>query len=211
MKYFLIDLENVHDDGIKGADLLDEDSCIVIFHSSSSDTISNTAYRILKKSPAEVRFQIVNVRTKNAMDFEMAVYAGQLMMNADTDKIIIISADNGFKAVIEAVNQRKQNMMAQYPTLLSAWYMCIREERIPTSKVRVAMNEVKKGILKKEKVRVIAARLSVNPIQYANVIYESGNDKRSLYRGMMHTFGRKKGLEVYRYLQGRRECVETNV
>lgn len=116
------------------------------------------------------------------MDFVIAVYKGQLMMMPDTEKVIIISEDNGYKAVIDA------------------WYSCVRKETVYVSKGTKGINEVKKGILVRNRKYAAAKRYAVNPLKYESVINASGNDKKALYLGMMHTFGKEKGLEIYREL-----------
>lgn len=148
------------------------------------------------RSLAEVRFQSVNVHTKNAMDFVIAVYTGQLMMMPNTEKVIIISEDNGYKAVIDAGNQKKQNIMEQCHTLLDAWYSCARKETVYVSKGTKGINEAKKGILVRNRKYAAAKRYAVNPLKYESVINASGNDKKALYLGMMHTFGKERGLEI---------------
>lgn len=103
MDYYLIDLENVSNAGIEGADLLDANSKIVLFYSSAAGVISRFSEEILLRSNADIEYYPVNVHTKNALDFELVFHVGKLAADPKTEHIFIISADNGYQAVLEAV------------------------------------------------------------------------------------------------------------
>lgn len=74
--YYLIDLENVQSRGFMGADLLGADGCIVIFYSCAANTITAADEERILRGQAAVRIRPVRVHTKDALDFELAVYTG---------------------------------------------------------------------------------------------------------------------------------------
>lgn len=40
---------------------------------------------------------------------------------------------------------------------------------------------------------------SIAPAEIIEIIISSGEDGRSIYTGMLHAFGKEKGLEIYHY------------
>lgn len=201
MDYYLIDLENVGSRGLYGADLLDGDACIVIFYSSASSTVSGQVSRMLLDGRARILSQNVNVRTKNAMDFALAVMAGKLLAGDPEGKITIISGDSGYKAVLEAGNGKEPGRVFQHHSILEAWYL---KERNPGKEANASIKSIMKEIRKRKTLADAAAALSADPELLSAVMEESGSDFRKLYQELLHVFGRERGLRLYRKMKNDR-------
>lgn len=201
MDYYLVDLENVGNKGLEGADLLNENSRIVVFYSAAAGKISEFCCDLLMQGKAGVDWQPVNARTKNALDFELAVYTGGLLRDTDTGSIYIISVDNGYKAVLEAGNKTKPGTIFQYSSILEAWYMRKRETDDSFGEM-ASIKSVRKMLRQKKLIESIAARTELDSGAVINLIAECGTDIHRLYLGMLHAFGKEKGLAVYRQIRG---------
>lgn len=201
MKYYLIDLENVGNKGLAGTDFLDQNARLVIFYSPAAGQISKFCCDLLRKGRAEVFWQAVNIRTKNALDFELAVYVGGLLQNENTESVFIISMDTGYRAVLEAGNKKKAGKIRQYRSVLEAWYM---ESHLPDPAPKdtmIGIKSVRKLLDQKKQVEYIAEKLELNPQELEALLSDCESDIRRLYLGMLHTFGREKGLCAYRQIQ----------
>lgn len=198
MDYYLIDLENVGNRGLEGADLLDRNSEIVVFYSSVTNKISPAASDRIMMGKASVRTQAVNVHTKNALDFELAVYVGRLVVAETTENIFIISNDGGYQAVVEGGSRAEFYNIYLYDSILEAYYMKTRTEE-EKNKQNIPVKDLKKMIKRKKALYVMADVLSIDPAELVFVIMSADDNARSVYTGMLHAFGKEKGLEVYRY------------
>lgn len=201
MEYYLIDLENVGSQGIWGADLLEKNSCIIIFYSSEASTVDRRTEGMLLAGSEEVCIQNVNVHTKNAMDFAIAVKAGELLKTEDTERVVIVSNDNGYQAVLEAGNRERPGIVSQYSSVLEAWYLLGNERRLQNPKctpvsVKTVLQEKKTGYT----LIAIAKELDVD-VNALTKIIRKANTHKEAYTEMLHAFGREKGLLVYRRLQ----------
>lgn len=197
MNYYLIDLENVHSQGMEGADLLSYQERIVIFHSDAAGLITRAVSEMIRSSNAETIFRFVNARSRNALDFQLAVYVGQLLNLADTEKIFIISHDKGYQAV-ELVERSGEVQIRQYPSILE----CLYQERRPvfasTKNVKIA--DLKTMLEMDRTVRKMAETYQVN-FRTLKTILRKGLQGRELYVELSHAFGREKGLRLYRNMK----------
>lgn len=101
MKIFLIDFENVHNDGLAGIDMLTENDEIVIFYSINADSISFELLHKFMFSKAKLNYYKVRRGGKNALDFQLSSYLGYRVKTDPEAEFYIISKDNGFDFVID--------------------------------------------------------------------------------------------------------------
>ena len=100
LRFFLIDYENVHENGLDGYEKLTSEDTVIIFCSASASNLNGLILADLQRRG--IQFQIKNSQTgtKNAMDFQLATEVGRLIgQNHDGHKCIIISNDQGFQAI----------------------------------------------------------------------------------------------------------------
>lgn len=197
MNYYLIDLENVHSQGLEGADLLSYEEKIVIFHSDAAGLITRAASEMIRSSNAETVFRFVNARSRNALDFQLSVYVGQLLNLADTKKIFIISHDKGYQAV-ELVERSREVQIRQYPSILECLYQERRPVFMSTKNVKIA--DLKTMLEMDRTVRETAETYQVN-FSALKATLRKGLKGRELYVELSHAFGREKGLNLYRSMK----------
>ncbi len=103
--YYLVDYENVKSEGLNGIHKLDANNTVCIFYSKNADRISSELNLHLKESKAEIIYHRVEVGVKNALDFQLSSYLGEIITeNAGglrgQAKYFIVSKDNGFSSLI---------------------------------------------------------------------------------------------------------------
>ena len=100
--YYLVDYENVKSSGLNGIHRLDDSCNVCIFYSRNADRISTELNLHLKESRANITYHHVEVGQKNALDFQLSSYLGELITeNSGTEaKYFIVSKDNGFTSLI---------------------------------------------------------------------------------------------------------------
>ena len=102
MNYFLVDYENVNVAGLNGVSSLNEDDVVIIFYSENAITLTFGMHRRINESKAEIKFQKVAVKEKNALDFQLCSYLGFLIRDKKNDDeniknyFYIVSNDNGY-------------------------------------------------------------------------------------------------------------------
>ncbi|MBR6501323.1 MAG: hypothetical protein IKT25_07440, partial [Firmicutes bacterium] len=103
-KVFLIDGDNNINLGLRGVEMLTEDSYVMIFHSKAMEITK------FKKKLAGCRAQIdfiESVRSgKNSLDFQITTELGFLSHNKDLESAFIISCDKGYDAAVDYVKSR---------------------------------------------------------------------------------------------------------
>ena len=94
-RVYLIDYENVHKEGLEGAEALSRSDRVIVFYSVKADSISIDT---LNKCKAKIEFIKAEVGTLNAMDFQLVGYLFYHMKkNRD---YYIITRDQGFRAIL---------------------------------------------------------------------------------------------------------------
>ncbi len=97
MAIYYVDFENVHINGLNGAESLDSNDTILIF-CREKDVISIKKECKLRKIDAFIKCCVVYSTTKNALDFELI---SELFMDKCNEIRYIISHDKGFEAAVE--------------------------------------------------------------------------------------------------------------
>ena len=98
MAYYLIDFENVKN--VQGVNALSKDDKVVFFYSKNANSLNFSLHVEISKSQASFEyFEIVNCG-KNALDFQLSTYLGNLIAKYPQEKIYIVSKDTGFDNVI---------------------------------------------------------------------------------------------------------------
>ena len=98
---YMIDYENVLNNGLKGVELLNADDKLFIFYSKNASSITINTHKNLEKTKATKKYIEVTSTTKNALDFQLSTCLGALIKEFPDDEIAIISKDKGYNAVIE--------------------------------------------------------------------------------------------------------------
>ena len=105
MANYYIDYENVHNEGLKGVQKLQQGDRLYLFYSVKADTLKIDVVRQLMECPAQICFDKIINGVENALDFQLIT---ALMCNYTPDEdYYIISRDKGYDAAIEMAG--KQN------------------------------------------------------------------------------------------------------
>lgn len=111
MRIFLVDTENVGWVGLTGANKLDSSDIIYVLIGKgvNSRTVKGDIVVDLLKSKAQYVIEETKHEGKNYLDFQLSLIVGRLIERHDDAEFIIISKDQGYKAVTDYLekNNRK--------------------------------------------------------------------------------------------------------
>ena len=97
---FLIDFENVTENGLFGIENLNANDSINIFYSENVKNISLPMHQKLEQSKVDKKYYKINQTGKNALDFQLSTYLGYLVATKTNQEFVIVSKDQGFNAVV---------------------------------------------------------------------------------------------------------------
>ncbi|MGN0570393.1 MAG: PIN domain-containing protein [Candidatus Fimenecus sp.] len=108
MQIYLVDYENVGVDGFNGLSKLNANAKLVIFYSENKDKITFGLHKRLCESSADISYMRADISAgKNALDFQLAFYAGVLSEKYPECEIYIVSKDKGYDSLVKIAH--KQN------------------------------------------------------------------------------------------------------
>jgi len=214
--HFLIDLENVHSEGLKGCRFLKQYDTIEFFYSENVRKID--AYRLeqIEQSGCNVKFYKLKSPGKNALDFYIVSRLGQLTAENKDAEIAIISKDNGFQSCIEYYDEFSDKT---YPVILASdMRTAITRTKNPVCKERrqelAQSPELEDLEMFKERIsqrqNLLEKKIAdmVSGTKYASraeeiygLIDSASTSRRHIYLGMLRLFGREDGLGLYHMLK----------
>lgn len=100
-RIFLIDFENVHDEGLDGYGDLNENDKVFFFYSIQIKNISFDRHVEMMNCKASVEYIKTGKTAKNYLDFQLTTYLGYLLGKGEQGKIYIISKDQGFDSTVD--------------------------------------------------------------------------------------------------------------
>lgn len=107
MANYYIDYENVHNEGLKGVQKLQQEDKLHLFYSIKADTLKIDVVRQLMDCPATICFDKIVNGVENALDFQLIT---ALMCNYSAEeKYYIISRDKGYDAAIEMAGKQNRD------------------------------------------------------------------------------------------------------
>ena len=107
MANYYIDYENVHNEGLKGVQKLQQEEKLHLFYSIKADTLKIDVVRQLMDCPATICFDKIVNGVENALDFQLIT---ALMCNYSAEeKYYIISRDKGYDAAIEMAGKQNRD------------------------------------------------------------------------------------------------------
>ena len=140
MNYYLIDFENVCNNGIKDLTKVQPGSTMIIFYSEKCKNITLDVVDSIVTLDLNYRSFKVNVGKKNALDFQLSSYLGYLIGRSEKDSTYyIVSNDKDFKIVADF--WKKQNISVQ----------CISSKELSGSKPAAQNKRADSKNSKKEK------------------------------------------------------------
>jgi len=98
---YLIDYENVHNDGMEGYEYLTEADSLYIFYSKAAPNIRKKIAAKIFDSSMEVHLYKLFEPRKNAIDYYIAAKTGQLVERFRPDRLAIVTKDQGFQSIAD--------------------------------------------------------------------------------------------------------------
>ena len=98
---FLVDFENVHDEGLEGVDSIRAIDHVIIFYGPLIKSISLEAHLAMGRSIGYVEPLRTSRTAKNYLDFQLSTYLGYLIAQDKYENVRIISKDTGFDSVVD--------------------------------------------------------------------------------------------------------------
>ena len=188
--FYLIDYENVHDSGFKGADQLSGKEYIHIFSTTNASYVNISLLASLK---GKLYFHKVPAG-KESLDMNLVSYLGYLIHKNRSKKVIyiIISQDRGYDKVIQYWKKEKGVVIARRNSFEIETKPEEKQINCPNKKMKINLDV--QQVLAKEKVK----GEFVNGV--ASVVaknYEINNRKQVIYLTLLSRYGMQDGLRLY--------------
>lgn len=106
MKFYLVDYENVHESGLVGYDILDSNAIVYIFISKNTKSLNP---KFLSNLSTTIKSIEIESNKKNALDFQLILYAGKLATENPGCEISVVSNDQGYDC-LNNFAQKKLNV-----------------------------------------------------------------------------------------------------
>lgn len=214
MATILVDFENIKN--LQGVDLLNEKDTLILFYSESSRHIDNKFIHQIFQSGCSFRTIKLERAGKNALDFYIATECGILSKSGETE-IGILSADNGFQAVIDFFKAERINEHVRIRKATNIWDLILsfspalnaaRQETIRSMTGKSNLDELStkiktyNDILEKIKRLLVGTNYenrTADIIDFLNS--EQFHKKHEIYTKSLHTFGKEDGIEIYKILK----------
>ena len=105
-KYFFVDYESVHQNGMNGIENLTENDKVIIFYTPTNETLSFALYRKMICSEADIELYRVQNGGKNAVSFQICTFIGYIVGNSPESECYIISNDTSYEYIINFWKER---------------------------------------------------------------------------------------------------------
>ena len=211
--YFLIDYENVNYAGLEGTEFLEKRDKVSIFFSAGSDKIVAHRMKDIEMSGCDFEIcKLQNVR-KNALDFYIASKVGEIYAVDKYAKVAIISADKGYRSVMDYWQPR----LSETRQLVCCKSLAKAISHVNGEGVRKLLVHERMAILDlqteygkyEERKRIVDQITNLfSGTEYEDLILQivdmifSSDRPKVLYLNSLKAFGRKTGIEVYRKIKG---------
>lgn len=210
--YFLIDYENVRNAGMQGCEWVEKDDTVAVFYSDAANNMEARYLNSIEKSGCQFRVFKLIKSGKNALDFYIASYLGEVFGRGYRGKAVIVSRDGGFQAVRDfwrkAAGNPKQVLLAPSVEqgILNAEEGSERAANLRKMKQMKSITSFYAGYEERMKLQEALERI-FSETEYADRTSEmqdivaNSSTAKILYIDTLRHFGRKDGLEVYRKLK----------
>lgn len=213
MAYFLIDLENTHSGGLRGARYLNTGDTVVIFYSESCKELEQGVLKEVFDSGCQLELCKLIKKGPNALDFYIASRIGALLGGGYSGGVVIISGDKGF----QAINHYWQNYGPPRRTVHLR--PNLEQGILALSEKNARWNQIREALLAVDLTKAVADHAETMRVQrelqalfegteqadklprIMNILSGQSGTGKVLYLSTLKQFGRKDGLEIYRKLR----------
>ena len=207
-RIFLIDFENVHEQGLTGIAKLPSEDTVHLFYTKNAAKIS---LDILSEVRAKLCFHKVNVG-KQSLDMQLVSYLGHLIGTIGHDpEYIIVSNDLGFTNTL-AFWGEKDARLSQMPSMVfeEAAAAPAEEKELPAQEGQVRQTQPRGATGKTQMNNKITIALRDKKVEGEKIgkvtatvmkLYGYRNFRQAAYRDIIKNFGQKEGLELYNIIK----------
>lgn len=210
--YFLIDFENVGNEGLRGSHYLLKEDAVTIFFSQVCEKIGQGCLRRIMDSFCRLDICKLEKSGKNALDFYIATRLGEIFGSGYPGKAAIVSRDQGFTAVRDYWrSRRKPSGQVILGANLEQCILSANENHDRTTQVREELRQVRLETEfvryeERMKIREILKRAFADTVYEEKLgriqeVFERRSDRKVLYLDSVKAFGKKDGLEIYRRMR----------
>lgn len=210
--YFLVDFENVRSDGLRGVKYLEKGDYLTLFFSKAAHSCENRYLEAIERSGCTFdTCKLINAG-KNGLDFYIASRIGEFYGSGYTDRVAIISKDQGYKAVRDYWDARlasNKKIIISPSVERSLIASNDNSERVIRLRKDIAGIDIEVFQAKYEerlKLRTVLQQIFgetdfVDRLGEIQNVMEAGKSPKVIYLNSLHRFGRKQGLEIYNRLR----------
>lgn len=187
--HYLIDFENVHEDGIKVLNRACDADTIYLFYTQNAAKIGLDALAVIN-----ARICVIKVAAgKQSLDMHLVSYLGYLLWKyGKEDEYIIVSNDTDFDSVLD--HWRNEYGYEHLSRLGTGSRTAVQEQDSRYS----ALNEKLGVLLAKGDAESSAAEgVIAAVVKY----YDEQNRKQQIYIELIKRFGQKNGLRYYNLIK----------
>ena len=210
--YFLIDHENVSNNGYKGSEFLLSEDTVEIFYSNSCKNIMSGLFKDMEMAGCNIKICKLYQTRKNALDFYITSRLGELVGNGFDGNIAIVSGDQGFKSVQEywanvTLNRKKVYLV---PTIADA-IVGAGEVNARTKILRERMKSIsieneyakyeEKNRIRKILMEKFRDTNLFDKVDQIEKVFENSSSKKIVYLDALKRFGKREGLFVYQCIK----------
>ena len=106
MGIYLVDYENVHNDGVTNIKMLKETDHVIIFYGDSIRSIPFDTHVEMMASKAKIEYIETHKTAKNYLDFQLATYLGYLIGQGEKGPVYLITNDTGYDSIVDFWTER---------------------------------------------------------------------------------------------------------
>lgn len=212
--YFLVDYENVKNDGLRGVEFLTDQDTLILFYSKAAYHCEKRYLKKITESGCNVEICKLVQTGKNALDFYIATKVGEIFGSGEKGPLVIISKDGGFQAVRdywEKVSNSK-NRVHLSPNIekgiVSGGENNSRFQNVKASLENADIGEFFSSYVKGqefqdavEKVLFGSSYKNDTPAVLKLLKEENSDNKMAIYMALIQKFGQKKGLKIYHIIK----------
>ena len=207
-RIFLIDFENVHEQGLTGIAKLPPEDTVHLFYTKNAAKIS---LDILSEVRAKLCFHKVNVG-KQSLDMQLVSYLGFLIGTVGHEpEYIIVSNDLGFTNTL-AFWGEKDTRLSQMPSMVfeEAAAAPAEEKELPAQEGQPRQTQPRGATGKTQMNNKITVALRDQKVEGEKIgkvtatvmkLYGYRNFRQAAYRDIIKNFGQKEGLELYNIIK----------
>lgn len=207
MLHFMIDFENVGNNGLAGSEYLSGQDRVTIFYSAVCVQVENGRMEQILNSGCGLDLCKLQKQGKNGLDFYIASRIGEIYGSGYEGDVSIISKDKGFRAVQDYWRRAKEpRKIVLKPdieqSIVSSGEISERSRLIREKKKIVGLESTVKTYQERRRIQTELGNLFADTEYIAQIgtIMEMilvKSTPKVLYLDILKRFGKKDGLLIY--------------